>query len=230
MKKPVDGLMDERASYVALFRATALEKLYMVEPVTLDQLRHKPNADIAATLDFLQRLDKATVAAFLKNPSTFTAVTVRSSPHRDDSGDEDGSHGPGNCHGSGQTSTGSGAGRCSKTATANGPSTPKPAFLAPNCRNNCFYNAAVACTLAAFDGQPLPSPDSSTPLANVFFSAVEVVRANINNYGGLPTAVLVSCNFPSMPHLRAQPTKHRLSSSSTTYHSSFPSIVLFAPY
>lgn len=70
--------MDERAPYVALSRATALEKLYMVEPITLDQLRHKPKADIAATLDFLDRLDKATQTAFFDKPSEFTPVTVNS--------------------------------------------------------------------------------------------------------------------------------------------------------
>lgn len=76
MKQPVDGLMDDRAPYVALSRATALENLYMVEPITIDQLQHKPKEDIAATLDFLERLDKATQAAFLAAPSVFTPVTV----------------------------------------------------------------------------------------------------------------------------------------------------------
>ena len=37
MTQPVDGQMDERASYVALSRATALDNLFMVEPITLDR-------------------------------------------------------------------------------------------------------------------------------------------------------------------------------------------------
>lgn len=180
MKKPVDGPMDERASYVALSRATALEKLYMVEPVTLDQLRHKPKPDIAATLDFLERLDKATLDAFLKNPSTFTPVTVKSLPTR------------GNDSPRGHPTRG----RPGTSASGCSPPSPTTPFLAPNSRNNCFYNA-IACTLAAFDGQPLLSLESSTPSAKVFFSAVEVVRHNMNN-GPLTQPLLVSVYFSKM--------------------------------
>lgn len=78
MKKPEDGLMDKAASYVALSRATALENLYPVEPVCLEDLQHKPSPDVAATLEYLNRLDAATVSAFLEDPSVFRPVSVRS--------------------------------------------------------------------------------------------------------------------------------------------------------
>lgn len=50
----------------------------MVEPDNPRRATPQKNeTDIAATLDVL--VDKATVAALLEDPSTFTAVTVRSS-------------------------------------------------------------------------------------------------------------------------------------------------------
>lgn len=171
MKKPVDGLIDARAPYVALSRATALEKLYMVEPITLDQLRHKPKPDIAATLDFLDRLDKATQDAFLGNPSVFTPVTVRSLGKGHDRNQRRGRNG--------RMGSGSAPGdRC-------GP------FLAPNSRQNCFFNASIACTLAAYDGQPLLPPQSSTPSAKRFFAAIGAVHEQMEGGHALPPDVLV---------------------------------------
>ena len=67
-------------------------------------------------------------------------------------------------------------------------------FLAPNSQNNCFFNASIASTLAAYDGQPLLSEASSTPSARKFFSAVDLVRRNMHR-GGLPEDVLVRCCF-----------------------------------
>lgn len=193
MKQPVDGTMDERAPYVALSRATALEKLYMVEPITLDQLRHKPKADIAATLDFLDRLDKATQAVFFDKPSEFTPVTVNSVGnvgHRNGGDLPSGHERPGTDSGSGPA----GDGRSGPSSSTNGPPTPTPIFLAPNSRNNCFFNAAVACTLAAYDGQPLLCEESSTPSARVFFSAIGYVRDNMHGRP-LPASVLVRYDF-----------------------------------
>ena len=191
MTQPVDGQMDERASYVALSRATALDNLFMVGPITLDQLRHKPKQDIAAALGFLQRLDKATVTAFLDDPSVFTPVTIASSatrydrPRRNDR--------PGQ-HGSDDPAGGRGCGGSARPADAGGNRVPLVTFLAPNSQNNCFFNASIASTLAAYDGQPLLSEASSTPSARKFFSAVDLVRRNMHR-GGLPEDVLVRCCF-----------------------------------
>lgn len=137
MKQPVNGLMDERAPYVALSRATALENLYMVEPTTIDQLQHKPKEDIAATLGFLQRLDKATQAPFLAGPCVFTPVTVSSAAgygrHRHGRDGEDDTDTPGFDNGDNGAAAAAGAG-C-------GPPAPLLTFLAPNSNSNCFFTA-----------------------------------------------------------------------------------------
>lgn len=169
----------------------------MVEPVTLNQLRHKPKADIVATVDFLERLDKATVAAFLKEPSSFTPVTIKSLP----SGRN---HIP---------SGGPGQGGPGPSANGCGPAAPTTLFLAPNSRNNCFYNAAIVCTPAAIDGQALLSQESSTPSAKVFFSAVDVVRHDRIS-GRLPRAILVSAS--TMLPVRQFPSPHHPFPSLTT--------------
>ena len=195
MTLPVDGLMDERASYVALSRATALENLYMVGPATLAQLRYKPKKGIAATLDFLLRLDKATQAAFFENPSEFTPVAVKTFVGASNSGTGTGSEsGTGGEGAGGQGGSSDTGGEGSGDASSSGTTAPKPTFLAPNSRNNCFHNAAVASTLAAFDGQPFPSNTALTPLAAVFFSAIQAVRDNMYK-GALPGSVLVSNVF-----------------------------------
>lgn len=175
MKTPCDGVMDNAAAYVALSRATCLEKLYLIEPVELQDLQHKPDADVAATLDFLSRLDVVTVATFLEDPSAFRPVTVRASVKPNDNGSAGGDNNGGG-NGGGNTS----------------PPTPAATFLPPNARNNCFMNAAIATTLAAFDGQTLPLPSSSTPSARVFFAAVGAVRQNMA--AAIPQHVLVRCN------------------------------------
>lgn len=172
MKKPEDGLMDNSAPYVALTRATALEKLYLVEPVCLDDLQHKPSPDVTATLDYLNRLDAATVAAFLEDPSGFRPVSVRST---------------GSAHG-----FGGGAGRARPGGSTGGRRAPRVAFLPHNERSNCFHNAATASTLAAFDGQPLPSGSSCTPSAAVFFAEVGAVRDSMYSGCVLPAGVTVT--------------------------------------
>lgn len=204
MKQPMDGLMDERAPYVALSRATALEKLFMVEHITIDQLRHKPKEDIAATLHFLERnLDKATQAVFLDNPSAFTPVTVRSLANEYNRRNQRGCYSGDESHeledgiGNGSSENAEGAG-CN-------PPVPLMTFLAPSSHKNCFFNASIACTLAAYDGQPLLSEGSPTPLAQRFFSAVNAVRQNMHN-GALPQGVLVSYICFSLPRTsRLQP-------------------------
>lgn len=214
MKKPADGLMDKRAAYVALSRATDLRKLFMVVAITLADLRHKPKEDIAATLDFLDRLDKATQAAFFDNSSEFTPAWV--SAHagewadggndeegagNEGDGDEEGTDDEGDGSGSGQggdsdsdSALGDGGTPAGGTRPGTGGSGSPGAikiFLAPNSKNNCFHNAAIASTLAAYDGQPLPSGDSCTPSAKVFFSVIGVVRDHMTN-SALPRRVLVS--------------------------------------
>lgn len=202
MIKPVDGPMDCRAAYVALTRATALEALFLIGPVVLEQLRQKPNIDIAATLDFLMRLDEKTLSAFLEQPTKFSPVTVTSIAATDDDDTEDdddsdleddnsasfSENDDDTDNGSDNDRTGySGSGA---PASGNTGSTPLAIYLAPNSQSNCFYNAAVASTLAAFDGQSLPSAGSSTPAAKVFFSAIRSVRDYMYN-GALPPVVLV---------------------------------------
>eukprot|EP00752_Nemacystus_decipiens_P016054 g14351.t2 len=178
MKQPVDGLMDERAPYVALSRATALENLYMVEPITIDQLRHKPKQDIAATLDFLERLDKATQAAFLANPSVFTPVTVSSADgygrHRrgragddetDTQGFGNGGNGPGSAAGAG-------------ISWFSWPKRATPSW------QTVVYQEAVqmgdtasvfeAVDADAVDGMP-PDPSQKLTVADVEYSLVSVV-------------------------------------------------------
>eukprot|EP00752_Nemacystus_decipiens_P012803 g11338.t1 len=160
MKQPVDGLMDERAPYVALSRATALENLYMVEPITIDQLRHKPKEDIAATLDFLDRLDKATQAAFIANPSVFTPVTVSSADgygrrHRGRTGDDEtgtpdfgnGANGPGSTAGEGSRSTAWSAHEDMATPAPAPPSgdDPLPPLPQPKVLTEVMPAAAWAC-------------------------------------------------------------------------------------
>lgn len=96
MTKPTDETVDAATSCVALSRATCLKKLYLVEAITLNDLRHKPEEDVAATLEWLDRLDSATQKMFLEDASTFRPITV-SSPHKgtaldtngDDASDDD---------------------------------------------------------------------------------------------------------------------------------------------
>ena len=82
MKKPETGGLDSAAAYVALSRATCLEKLFLIEPVVLADLQHKPSNETLAALDFLNRLGSSTEAAFFEHPPTFRPVAVRSTPDR----------------------------------------------------------------------------------------------------------------------------------------------------
>lgn len=143
MKQLVDRTIDERAAYVTLSRATAVEHLFMIEP---------------ATLDFPDRLGDATLSAFLANPSEFILVMVRTSGrtyhprnggHLQDDDDTD------DTVSSGGSDIGANHERSAPpTDESNAPVSP-PAFLVLNSQMNCFHNAAIACTLAAYDGQPL---------------------------------------------------------------------------
>jgi len=116
IRKPVDGYMDSAAVYVALSRATDASKLFLLSPVTLDDLTHPQDDDVAAMIDYLERLDKATLALFLDDPSSFRPATT-SPPASYTSHTNDG-----------QTDTGS--------------IRPSP-FLPPNENNNCFFNTAI---------------------------------------------------------------------------------------
>lgn len=196
MTKPVDGVMDPSAAYVALSRATSFESLFLVEPITLADLQHELDINVVATLDFLDRLDTATEKTFLKDPSTFHPVSVRAvagryipGGHRNTTTGEDDA--------GGQPSAGAPLGGLGPAGTGVDDRPAAETFLVPNSRSNCFHNAAIACSLAAFDGQSLPLPSSCTPSAKVFFDAVQAVRLNMNTGNALPDDLLVSA--PSVP-------------------------------
>ncbi|CAM9365758.1 unnamed protein product, partial [Pylaiella littoralis] len=80
MTRPVDGFLDNSAAYVALSRATCLERLFLVAAITLSDIQCKPKPDLSAALAWLDKLDAASQSAFFRDPSTFSPVVV-SSPH-----------------------------------------------------------------------------------------------------------------------------------------------------
>ncbi|CAM9552069.1 unnamed protein product, partial [Laminaria digitata] len=60
LRKPVDGNMDSAAVYVALCRASDASRLFLLSLVSLEDLTHPQDADVAAQIDYLERLDEAT--------------------------------------------------------------------------------------------------------------------------------------------------------------------------
>lgn len=70
-RKPVDGNMGIAAVYVASSRATDASRLFLLSPVSLEDFTHPQDADVAAQIDYLERLDEATLASFLDDPLTF---------------------------------------------------------------------------------------------------------------------------------------------------------------
>lgn len=157
LRKPVDGNMDSAAIYVALSRATDASRLFLLSPVSLEDITHPQDADVAAHIDYLERLDGATLALLLDDPSTF---------------------------------------RPARATPIAGPSTtlsnnPLPS-LPPNEGNNCFFNAAMAAALAAWDDCPLPEPNLCTPAGGAFFTALAAVRTYMFDGAPLQRALLVS--------------------------------------
>lgn len=169
IRKP-PGHMDAAATYVALSRATCLENIYLLFPVTLRDLNRPRNKDVVALIEFLQRLEQATLAAFKSDPSNFTASTA-SLPL--DSDNED-------VHDDSTTNSNSAVRRglrgnrsSTRQRTA---ATSLTAHLMPNLQNNCFFNSAIALCLGTFDGQPLPASCDCTPAGAAFFAALQLIR------------------------------------------------------
>lgn len=150
--------MDSAAVYVALSRATDASRLFLLSPVSLEDLTHPQDADVAAQIDYLERLDEATLALFLDDPSTFRPATATP------------------------------IARPSRTLSND----PLPS-LPPNESNNCFFNAAMAAALAAWDDCPLPDPGLSTPGGAAFFTALAGVRNSMFDGAPLQRTLLVSC-------------------------------------
>lgn len=80
---PPGNRMDSAASYLALSRATCLEDLYLLFLVTLVDLNKLPNKGVLALLDYLNRLDGATLSVFLQHPARFTPKSVSLAPVAD---------------------------------------------------------------------------------------------------------------------------------------------------
>lgn len=173
MTRPVDGFLDNSAAYVALSRATCLERLFLVAAITLSDIQCKPKPDLSAALAWLDKLDAASQSAFFRDPSTFSPVVV-SSPH---------------------SGVGLGLPGVQGEGDDESDSDDEPVqdlHLAPNSHSNCFHNAAMAAMLAAFDGQPLPERSSCTPSASVFYDAIGAVRDSMYCGTALPPSILVS--------------------------------------
>ncbi|CBJ31141.1 conserved unknown protein [Ectocarpus siliculosus] len=173
IRRPPGHAVDCAAVYVALSRATGLDDLNLLFPVTLQDLNQPQNPDIVAIVNYLHRLDEATMMIFLKDPGSFTPAYAT----LDDIGEAGprppnkqpkriGRHGPG--------------------------ATGRVAHLIPNEGNNCFFNSALALALAAWDGQPLPDTTAGTPAAGSFFAALQLLRDSMFDECDLsPNIVLI---------------------------------------
>ncbi|CAM9514846.1 unnamed protein product, partial [Laminaria digitata] len=72
LKKPVGGALNSRAAvHAALSRATDVGEVYLSSPVSLDDLTNRQDAGVVALMDYLKRLEKTTLAAFLADTSTY---------------------------------------------------------------------------------------------------------------------------------------------------------------
>eukprot|EP00752_Nemacystus_decipiens_P017326 g15522.t1 len=158
IRRPPGTAMDPAAVYVALSRATSLDALNLLFPVTLEDLNQPPDKDILALVNYLEQLDRETLRLFLDNPSTFTpaSATVDALAGK---GLGTRNYGPSRT-----------MGRHGRGATR------RVAHLIANNNNNCFFNSALALGLAAWDGQPLPPSPAGTPAAGSFFEAVQLLR------------------------------------------------------
>ncbi|CAM9571321.1 unnamed protein product [Ectocarpus sp. 4 AP-2014] len=157
IRRPSGHAMHCAAVYIALSRATGLDDLNLLFPVSLQDLNQPQNPDIVAIVNYLHRLDEAIMELSLKDPGSFTPAYAT----LDDIGEASarppnkqpnriGRHGPG--------------------------ATRRVAHLIPNEDNNCSFNSALALALAAWDGQPLPDTTAGTPAAGTFFTALQLLR------------------------------------------------------
>ena len=146
----------------------------------LTDLTRPRNQDVVAFIEFLQRLEEASISAFNLDPSTFTPTSASLPLSSDDS---DG-------HESITTAPRGGTRRARSHRSQQRSPTP-PAYLIPNRDNNCFLNAALCLALAAFDGQSLPDSSNCTPAAAAFFFALVMIKDNMFEGNPLPQHVLV---------------------------------------
>lgn len=197
VRKPPTGKVDSASPYVAFSRATKLEDVFLLFPVTIRDLNRPRDADVVALIECLQRLDRKTLEIFTEEWWTFAPATASLLVESDDEdGNIDDDHVPGGRKGKGkgkrgssrQTPGGSAFGRHGNGDT----NITIPAVrLMPNKDNNCFFNSAVALVVAAFDNQPLPPSLECTPAAAAFFAAVEVARDAMFTTEPLQNYVLV---------------------------------------
>ncbi|CAN0497974.1 unnamed protein product, partial [Ectocarpus sp. 12 AP-2014] len=172
IRRPPGHAMDCAAVYVALSRATGLDDLNLLFPVTLQDLNQPQNPDIIAVVKYLHRLDDATMELFLKDPGSFTPAYAT----LDDIGEagprppKKQPRQPGR-HGSGATR--------------------RVAHLIPNAYNNCFFNSALTLALAAWDGQPLPDAAAGTPAAGSFFAVLQLLRDSMFDECALSPNIVV---------------------------------------
>lgn len=174
--------MDPAATYVALSRATCLENLYLLFPVTLRDLTRPRNKDVVALIDFLHRLEKATLDNFTKDPANFVAATGDGRTRHDGGTDNNASTPP----------------RLGRNGNRTRPRRPSPsltAHLMPNQQNACFFNSAIALCLGAFDGQALPAPSNCTPPAAAFFTTLQLIREAMFHGTPLQEHVLVGLEY-----------------------------------
>ncbi|CAB1108780.1 unnamed protein product [Ectocarpus sp. CCAP 1310/34] len=178
IRPPPGTGMDPAAVYVALSRATSLDALNLLFPVTLEDLNQPPDRDILAIINYLHRLDKETLKVFLQDASRFTPASASldaatdegPTPSRTQRRRTTGRHGPG--------------------------ATRRVAHLIANSNNNCFFNSALALGLAAWDGQQLPPSSAGTPAAGSFFSALQLLRDSMFDGSALPDHIVGSPLWP----------------------------------
>lgn len=157
IRRPPGPKMDSAAVYVALSRATSLDAINMLFPVTLDDLNQPTDRDILAIIGYLERLDLATLRLFLRDPSSFTPASASVDAVAD-------------------ARPTTFTGRQRGTTGRHGPgATRRVGHLVAN-SDNCFFNSALALGLAAWDGQPLPASSAGTPAAGSYFHVLQLLR------------------------------------------------------
>ncbi|CAB1100401.1 unnamed protein product [Ectocarpus sp. CCAP 1310/34] len=185
LQKPPQPLVDPASSYLALSRATYLEDLYLLFPVTLEDLSRPRNKDVVALIEFLHRLEETTSLLSHPDRSTFTLTSASLSSDGDAIDGEDNTS-------TGRTRGGSRPGRHLPA------STPSIARLIANKNNNYFLNSAMALTLAAFDGLSPPDGRDCTPAGAAFFPAIKLIQDTMFNGESLQQDTLtLPGNIPS---------------------------------
>lgn len=174
IRQPPGPKMDTAAVYVALSRATGLNDLNLLFPITINDLNQPNNVDTDALVKCLSRLYDITLKLFLDNPACFTPASASLDP---------------------VTAAGPRQGNIKRRNTTgrHGPgATSRVAHLLPNSCNNCFFNSSLALALlAAWDGQQLPQVAMCTPSAATFFATLQLLRDSMLDGSPLPADVSV---------------------------------------